>query len=189
MRVSSASAAPAPLHNQHGLPYLAGVAPGRASRAEKRPNQGRETRARGHDWTTNTSRARARDDGIMGQDENSDGRSDSYWHVSKTIPVSLILAIVLQTAGIAWTIRGIQADADINGQRIEANARTITSNFEANQHQIAQLASTVETLRDTVANQSVQLGRIEQNILSVKEGLDGLSDQLDRFSRGLNRGE
>ena len=128
----------------------------------------------------------------MGQDENTNGRSDSYWHVSKTIPVSLILAIVLQTAGIAWTIRGIQADAEINGQRIAANTRTITANFEANQRQISQLASTVETLRDTVASQSVQLGRIEQNILSVKEGLNGLSEQLDRldqFNRSRIQGE
>mgnify|MGYP006274337037 FL=1 len=128
----------------------------------------------------------------MGQDENTNGRSDSYWHVSKTIPISLILAIVLQTAGIAWTIRGIQADAEINGQRIAANTRTITANFEANQRQISQLASTVETLRDTVASQSVQLGRIEQNILSVKEGLNGLSEQLDRldqFNRSRIQGE
>lgn len=84
------------------------------------------------------------------------------WHLSKSVPITVITALVLQFAGIVWTVSTMQAN-------IDRNARDI-----------GQLEVQVDSLRQASAKQAVQLGRIEEGIKSINKQLESISAALIR---------
>ena len=82
------------------------------------------------------------------------------WHLSKSVPVTLIIGLTLQAGGVVWMFSQMSADIDNNSKRIE------------------RLDAQVEEISDTAQAQAVQLGRIETR-------LDALMDQSDRILRAL----
>lgn len=107
---------------------------------------------------------------------------DSDWHVSKTIPLSLILAVVMQTAGIAWVARGIQSETEINARQIEANHEAFRDYRVRTSDQINRLRSDVQALRQSVQTQSVHLGRIDQNMAAVRETMTRMADEISALA-------
>lgn len=79
--------------------------------------------------------------------------SDSSWHLSKSVPLALILAILVQTVGAVWW------------------ASSITANVTQNAAAITRAEAQIETLRTTSQTQAVQLGRIEEGISAMKGDL------------------
>jgi outer membrane murein-binding lipoprotein Lpp len=82
------------------------------------------------------------------------------WHLSKSVPVTLIIGLTLQAGGVVWMFSQMSSDIDNNSKRIE------------------RLDVQVEEISDTAQAQAVQLGRIETR-------LDALMDQSDRILRAL----
>lgn len=82
------------------------------------------------------------------------------WHLSKSVPVTLIIGLTLQAGGVVWMFSQMSSDIDNNSKRIE------------------RLDAQVEEITDTAQAQAVQLGRIETR-------LDALMDQSDRILRAL----
>lgn len=82
------------------------------------------------------------------------------WHLSKSVPVTLIVGLTLQAGGVVWMFSQMSSDIDNNSKRIE------------------RLDAQVEEISDTAQAQAVQLGRIETR-------LDALMDQSDRILRAL----
>ena len=83
--------------------------------------------------------------------------SDSDWHMSRSIPISLIFAIACQTVALIWFVATLRNDVDFN--RME----------------IIRLETRTSSLEEIVQTQAVTLGRMDENIKSIKIILEGMA--------------
>ena len=76
------------------------------------------------------------------------------WHLSKSIPLTFVLAIVGQTIALVWFV------ADLNND-IQTNTREIV------RHETRLIA-----LENIVQTQAVTMARIDENIKSIREMME-----------------
>lgn len=79
---------------------------------------------------------------------------EKEWHLSKTIPLSFIMAIVGQTVALVWFVASLNSD-------IESNTRELV------RHETRLIA-----LEASVQSQAVAMGRIDENIKSIKDMME-----------------
>ena len=84
------------------------------------------------------------------------------WHLDKRVPVAIIFAIFMQTAGAIWWASSIQ------------------SRVSTNETSIARLTDHSEDLRDAVHEQAIQLGRIEEQITGLRADIQRMLNALER---------
>ena len=84
---------------------------------------------------------------------------NNSWHLSKSVPVSLILALVLQAAAIVWTVSQMQ------------------SNIEANAMSIVKIETRTEKLELAVQGQAVALARIDENIKAIRMSVERIASK------------
>ena len=84
------------------------------------------------------------------------------WHLSKNVPITMIVAIFLQLAAWIWTVSKMDANIEHNTDRIERVARQVD--------------------RVTAAErmQAVQIGKIEESIKGVQKTTDRILSVLQR---------
>jgi len=87
--------------------------------------------------------------------------SDNQWHLSKSVPVTFILAIIAQTIALIWFVATLRSDVDINQQQIL-------------RHEVR-----LETVEDIVQNQAVMLARIDENLKAIRDAIER-NDQTRR---------
>jgi len=92
--------------------------------------------------------------------------SDNEWHLSKSVPVTFILAIVAQTIALIWFVATLRNDVDVNRDSINRNLTSI----KQNQEQIAEL-------RVVVQSQAVTLARIDENIKAIRTAVEKFKEQ------------
>ena len=80
--------------------------------------------------------------------------ADQPWHLSKSIPITFIFAIAMQTVALIWFVA------------------TLSSDVSANSAHLSNLDSQVEVLERDVNGQAVTLGRIDENIKSIRRHLE-----------------
>jgi|MGYP000452679612 hypothetical protein len=76
------------------------------------------------------------------------------WHLSKSVPATFILAIVIQTVGLVWYMSSLDAN-------VTTNAREIA------RHEIR-----INEIEKTAQLQAVMLGRIDENIKAIRDAVD-----------------
>ncbi len=76
------------------------------------------------------------------------------WHLSKSIPLTFVLAILGQTIALVWFV------ADLNND-IQTNTREIV------RHETRLIA-----LENIVQKQAVTMARIDENIKSIREMME-----------------
>ena len=86
-------------------------------------------------------------------------KENNNWHLSKSVPVTLIVALVLQAAAIVWTVSQMQ------------------SSIEANATNIIRLESRTEKLELLVQNQAVALARIDENIKAIRTHVERIASK------------
>jgi hypothetical protein len=79
------------------------------------------------------------------------------WHLSKTVPVSFILAIITQTAALVWFVSALNSG-------VEANAKDIVRHD-----------TRIETLQTIVQGQAVALGRMDENIKAIRAAVEKMA--------------
>ena len=84
------------------------------------------------------------------------------WHLDKRVPVAIIFALLVQSAGVVWWASNI---ASRQGQ-VEAR--------------VAVHEQQINAMRDTAANAAVSLGRIEENV-------DALRNDIERVLQAINQ--
>jgi hypothetical protein len=84
--------------------------------------------------------------------------ANESWHLSKAIPISFILAIIVQTMSLVVFITMLSGDVAQNTKDIQYNA------------------DNAALLGRTVQSQEVTLGRIDENIKAIKEFLENASN-------------
>jgi len=86
---------------------------------------------------------------------------DKQWHLSKSVPVTFILAIAAQTVALIWFVATLRSDVDMNQQQIL-------------RHEVR-----LETVEDIVQNQAVMLARIDENLKAIRDAIER-NDQTRR---------
>ena len=84
------------------------------------------------------------------------------WHLSKSVPVSLIVAIVLQTISLVWYVSSLDSS-------VKNNARDLVRQ-----------ETRINTLEKTVQSQAVSLGRIDENIKAIRNLVERMADQAEK---------
>jgi hypothetical protein len=79
------------------------------------------------------------------------------WHLSKTVPVTFIMAIVTQTAALVWFVSALNSG-------VEANAKDILRHD-----------TRIETLQNIVQGQAVALGRMDENIKAIRAAVEKMA--------------
>jgi len=85
-------------------------------------------------------------------------REDNQWHLSKSVPVTFILAIVAQTFALIWFVATLRNDVDNNAYRLE---RVYTIH-----------ETRISSLENVVQDQSVMLARIDENLKAIREAIE-----------------
>lgn len=79
------------------------------------------------------------------------------WHLSKTMPVSFILAIITQTVALVWFVA------------------SLNSGVQANAKEIVRHDTRIETLQNIVQGQAVALGRMDENIKAIRKAVEQMA--------------
>ena len=89
-------------------------------------------------------------------------RKKESWHLDKKVPLSIILAIFVQTIGLVWW--AVQLDSRVNAMENKYAAQDII----------------IETIKSTQNNISVGLARIEERQIILNEVLREIKSRLDK---------
>lgn len=76
------------------------------------------------------------------------------WHLSKSVPISFIFAIIGQTVALVWFISALNND-------VENNTKAAVRN-----------ETRINVLESIVQDQAVTLGRIDENIKAIRVELE-----------------
>ncbi len=83
--------------------------------------------------------------------------SAEQWHLSKSVPASLLLGLITQAGAIVWTVSMMMSD-------IERNRSSIAS--------VSNRLSEVETM---VQAQAVSMARIDENIMHIRRSVEQMA--------------
>jgi hypothetical protein len=90
----------------------------------------------------------------MAKDEPTDS-----WHLSKSVPITLIFGLLVQAGAIVWTVSMMMSD------------------IEANMRDIMVLEISFNELEDVVQTQQVSLARIDENIKAIRDAVEYMMDR------------
>ena len=87
---------------------------------------------------------------------------DAQWHLSKSVPISFILAIVAQTVALIWFVATLRNDVDSNSS------------------EIIRQQTRLQVVEQTVQSQAVMLARIDENLKAIRELIERNAGRPDR---------
>lgn len=79
---------------------------------------------------------------------------DNSWHLSKSVPLTLIVAIIGQTVALVWYVSSLDG------------------NVEANMKDIARHEIRLERLEETTKELSILNARIDENIKAIRQMME-----------------
>jgi type VI protein secretion system component VasK len=87
--------------------------------------------------------------------------SEDSWHLSKSVPITLIFGLLVQGAAIVWTVSMMMSD------------------IEANREDIVAIEQRMGRLEDSVQSQAVALARIDENIKAIRSSVEKMASRND----------
>lgn len=81
------------------------------------------------------------------------------WHLSKSVPISLIFALIVQAAAIVWTVSNMSSTIDRNAM------------------DIVRLDARTASLEKIVQDQAVAMARIDENIKAIRQYVEQMIKQ------------
>lgn len=88
--------------------------------------------------------------------------SDNQWHLSKSVPVTFILAIIAQTVALIWFVATLRNDVDLN------------------RSELIRQETRLSVVEQTVQSQAVMLARIDENLKAIRELIERNAARPDR---------
>tara|TARA_R110000751_G_scaffold141038_2_gene244660 strand:- start:3631 stop:3888 length:258 start_codon:yes stop_codon:yes gene_type:complete len=83
-------------------------------------------------------------------------------YINKSLPLTFILAIAIQTVGLVWYMSSLDS-------AVENNAREIA------RHEIR-----INEVEKTAQLQAVMLGRIDENIKAIRDAVDSMKERSEK---------
>jgi len=87
--------------------------------------------------------------------------SEDNWHLSKSVPITLIFGLLVQGAAIVWTVSMMMSD------------------IEDNREDIVAIEQRMGRLEDSVQSQAVALARIDENIKAIRSSVEKMANKND----------
>ena len=81
------------------------------------------------------------------------------WHLSKTVPLTLIFGLITQGAAIVWVVSMMMSDIDRNAAAI----RTMDTR--------------VDKIEDMVQAQAIAMARIDENIKAIRGAVEQMASR------------
>ena len=79
------------------------------------------------------------------------------WHLSKSVPVTFIFAILMQTVALVWFVA------------------SMSNGIQANTNDIVRHDTRLKALEDTVQGQAIALARIDENIKAIRSAVEAMA--------------
>ena len=79
------------------------------------------------------------------------------WHLSKSVPVTLIFGLITQGAAIVWTVSMMLGDIDRNAANIK------------------EMELRVNKIEEMVYDQAVSMARIDENIKAIRSAVEKMA--------------
>lgn len=83
------------------------------------------------------------------------------WHLSKSVPISIIIGLIMQFGGFIWF-------ASQQAQQVETNAKAIS-----------ELSLELKAVKTDAVTQAIQLGRIEAILENTNTSINRVERMLD----------
>ena len=84
--------------------------------------------------------------------------SNEPWHLSKSVPITFIFAIIMQTIALVWFVASMNTNIDVNTKELIRHETRITQ---------------VETI---VQSQAVTMARMDENIKAIRDAVERMSE-------------
>ena len=84
--------------------------------------------------------------------------SEDSWHLSKSVPITLIFGLLVQGAAIVWTVSMMMSD------------------IESNREEINVLEKRIGRIEVSVQNQAISLARIDENIKAIRSSVEKMAN-------------
>ena len=81
------------------------------------------------------------------------------WHISKSVPATLLLGLITQAAAIVWTVSMMMADIQQNTEKLIA------------------FSERVSKVENMVQSQAVSMARIDENIQHIRGYVETLAQR------------
>lgn len=89
-------------------------------------------------------------------------KQEESWHLSKSVPITLIFGLITQGAAIVWTVSMMLGD------------------IERNTTNIKEMEMRVTRVEDMVHEQAVSMARIDENIKAIRAAVEKMATRNDR---------
>ena len=84
-------------------------------------------------------------------------REEDNWHLSRSVPITLIFGLIAQAAAIVWTVSMMMSDIERNGE------------------EIMRLQSRMSIVEDATQRQAVSMARIDENIKAIRQTVEKMA--------------
>lgn len=81
------------------------------------------------------------------------------WHISKSVPATLLLGLVTQAAAIVWTVSMMMSDINRNTENLNAFSERVTK------------------VEEMVQSQAISMARIDENIQHIRGAVEKMASQ------------
>ena len=85
--------------------------------------------------------------------------SDEPWHLSRSVPITFLFAILLQTVALIWFVATLRNDVDTN--------RT----------EIIRLETRTGQLETVVQSQAITMARMDENIKAIRDAVEAMANK------------
>lgn len=79
------------------------------------------------------------------------------WHISRSVPATLLLGLITQAAAIVWTVSMMMADIQQNTEKLIA------------------FSERVSKVENMVQSQAVSMARIDENIKAIRSSVEKMA--------------
>ena len=85
-------------------------------------------------------------------------REEDNWHLSRSVPITLIFGLIAQAGAIVWTVSMMMADIERNGE------------------EIMRMQSRLASVEDATQRQAVSMARIDENIKAIRQTVEKMAN-------------
>ena len=86
-------------------------------------------------------------------------KDEDNWHLSRSVPITLIFGLIAQAAAIVWTVSMMMSD------------------IERNAEEIMRLQSRIAIVEDATQRQAVSMARIDENIKAIRQSVEKMANE------------
>jgi hypothetical protein len=86
-------------------------------------------------------------------------REEDNWHLSRSVPITLIFGLIAQAAAIVWTVSMMMSD------------------IERNAEEIMRMQSRLAVVEDAAQRQAVSMARIDENIKAIRQSVEKMANE------------